>query len=301
MTDYSAAKLRELIETGDEDLHRHSGHVSDPELSHALSVACGLVDGFEDSALYNETVKAAGSLQATRAAEEGNDALLGYLGGLTDDSITSSEVQGLVQLMHRCRRPGYLSTFFGRTDGGKTNFALLGSELAMHDNDLVDLVTNITSVKGSVPESRLHVVEDYPTLERTNHMLKDMGRRPYNVLDEFSSHASGYAADRGDVEETMRLFCRLLAKLDAAATVIGHDGGDVHPTMRDFSHDIVWMKVREETGLTEPGYEPDYRAEFYESVNNREPEGHRFTLSRVPQCSWSYNPDERTSWAWEVE
>lgn len=297
--DYPAAKLREQLRAGDvDDVRPHAGLVGDDGLEAVMSFADAVVDDWRDSRLCAELTATKATRQASRAIEEDKSSLLGFLSGIREQDFDTSEVRGLMQLLTRLRRNGYLSTFFGRTDGGKTNVALLMAELAMHDDDSVHLVTNISSVRSSVPESRYHFADDFSTAEKTIEMLAEFDQRAFFVVDEFSSHGSGYASDSGDVEEKMRALLRKAAKLNAMVVAIGHDGKDVHPTVREFSHDIIWMRVVEEVGIVEADYEPTYQAGFYESVEEREPMGHRFTLDRVPETNLNYNPDEYTSWSW---
>lgn len=297
MTEFSAAKLRDLIASGDvDDVLPHAVLVQDERMRRVLSFA---EINCDPSDVAQDVVTAAATDVATNAARDGSDSLMGYLSGLTQQSIDSSQLQALMELLGRVRRDGYLATFFGRTDNGKTNVGLLMAELAMLDSQAVHLVTNITSVQGSVPESRLHVVESYPELDRTVEQLAEFGKKPFVLLDEFSSHGSGYSADRGDVEESMRRFVRKAAKTSSRVVVLGHDGQDVHPTVREFGDDILMCGVDETTGIVDDDYTPTYWVEFYESIENRDPQDLVLRLDDVPKTSFTYNPDEFTSWSWD--
>lgn len=120
------------------------------------------------------------------------------------------------------------------------------------------------------------------------------------VLDELSSHASGYSADSGEVEKHMRQMVRKAAKTGTRLLALGHDGKDIHPTVREMAND--WVVMEREIEGTRPDPEEDtFRGHFYEDMEDREPKGLRWTLDDVPKAPWRYNPSEFTSWAWDSD
>lgn len=229
------------------------------------------------------------------AIDNGSPELLNYLNGLTNRESGMSVVRRLVRLQQRLRTDGYMVSFAGATDAGKTNLALLMAELAMLDNPEMHLITNMTSLRNH-PEERTHVIENYHEME---YLVSEFDREWIIALDELSSHASGYATDRSDVEEYMRPFSRALAKYSARLINIGHQG-DIHPTLREFSKDFVMMKRDIETSRPDPERDT-YTAEFYAGVSDdgREPEDLRFKIPEVPQVGWSYSPNEQCRWSFE--
>jgi len=227
-----------------------------------------------------------------RALRDGKPGLLSYLTGMVEPDHLSA-LQSMQRLQRRLRSPGYLATFAGRTDGGKTNTALLMAELAMRDDPDLLLGTNMTSLSGH-PADRVRTIEDYGTLVDE---VRFHDSKPWIlVLDEMSSHASGYAGDRHEVEDKLRPFSRSLAKLDVRMVVLGHDG-DIHPVIREFATDYILM-VRDVAGISPDPEDDIFTAQFFESVDGRQPQGHRFDVFNVPAVSWSYNPDEQCRWDW---
>lgn len=299
--DFSAAKLRELVDGSlagrDRHVLSHAGTAPDELLSRSLTLADEVHTDLESTRLYDAVVSAERTERVREALQDRDAGLANWLVGVTDQDVDLSAAHGLLQVLERVRRPGYVATFFGLPDVGKTNVAVLMAELALIDDPEMVLVTNVTSLKSSVPDDRLRIVEDMPTLEDTTQTLTDFGRPAVTVLDEFSSHASGYSADRQQAEDQLRPWLRATAKLDTRVIAIGHDGQDVHPTARELSTDVIWMHKTETVGL-EADPEPTYRAEVYDGVEDREPTGHRFTVDPVPETGLTYNPDEQTDWRW---
>lgn len=232
---------------------------------------------------------------AAEAVRNGQSGVLNYLNGLTNKESGMSVVKRLARLQQRIRRDGYMATFAGQTDSGKTNFALLMAELALFDDPDLSLVTNMTSLRNH-PSERTHVVECFHDLR---YLVENFSGPWFVVLDELSSHASGYAGDRSGVEEYFRPFSRRLAKYSVRLVVIGHQG-DIHPVIREFSNDFIYLE-REITTSRPDASRDVYEAGIYAGVSDdgREPEDLIFSIPEVPAVGWDYSPDEQCRWSWE--
>lgn len=229
------------------------------------------------------------------ALREGSQGVLNYLNGLTNKEPPMSVVRRLVELQKRTRQSGYTATFAGETNEGKTNLAWLMAELAMMDDPDMQLITNSTTLANH-PEDRTHVVENY---HKMKYLVTEFSGPWFIVLDEMSSHVSGYSDDRADVEEHMRPFTRYAAKRDLRLLTLGHQG-DIHPIIRKSSDDFIVMQ-RERDSVHDNPEADEFTAEFYADVSDdgREGEDLRFRLPDIPPTGWDYNPNEETRWSFE--
>jgi hypothetical protein len=105
------------------------------------------------------------------------------------------------------------------------------------------------------------------------------------IFDEASSELTAQSgANAQDVAEVMAPFIKKMRKVGINMIVIGHDKGDVHPAIRSIA-DFV-----DKTSLK--------TCSVYEGIKNREPQGHRFDLDKIPQCTWEFDTDDTADWDW---
>ncbi|SFR85789.1 hypothetical protein SAMN05216559_0136 [Halomicrobium zhouii] len=242
---------------------------------------------FEQSAYCQQMVAAHGSSLASRAVREGWLPLLSYLTGLTHRESDFSTAQLLQHLLADMRRDGWLSTFVGSTDGGKTNSALLLAGLAMRDDPEMHLATNIDPVEWHDHDlnDRTHTnVTTRSGLEELIERYDDL----FVILDEMSTQANAQTSNY-DVNEHLYPLITHKSKYGLRMVIIGHreSGYDIAPPIREHSTYFV-RQVREERDRGEDVYS----AEFYESIEDGELVEESFTLKPVPEVQAYYDPDD---------
>ena len=241
---------------------------------------------FEQTSYCQQMVAAHGSARAARAVRRGQLPVLSFLTGLTHRGGDFSSAQQLQQLLNSLRRDGFLATFLGNTDGGKTNTALLMAGLAMRDNPEMQLATNVTTVEWQSPElqQRTHEVESKSELLALVENHEDV----IAVLDEMSTQANAQT-NNYEVNSEFYEVITFKSKYGLRLICIGHrdDGHDIAPAIREHSTYIV-RQVRE----TDDYGDDEYHAELYGSVEDGELVDHEMTLENVPQVRAAYDPDE---------
>jgi len=69
--------------------------------------------------------------------------------------------------------------------------------------------------------------------------------------------------------------------------VIGHDGRDVHPLVRELATCVHKEGLKEAT--------------FYEDVKGRSGVNPILSVSGIPETDWRYDDKEPTTWSWSAE
>lgn len=303
MDEYPIGKLRELVagdlEHANEHLHQHTGLVGDEQLSAAMSFCEGNLeladveaDSFAETELGRQLTAAAATSRATDAVDAASaGARASYYSGITELEVSLSEAQVLMKLLGIVRPTGRILVWTGGTNHGKTNTALLMIELAVEDDPDMLVATNMQSLGGV----------DYTLVESQSELLEfletNRGAEKIVWLDEASSHMTGYAGDRHDVEQQMRPVVRAAAKEHARLLYGAHRVTDVHPTIRDMPNCRFVANERLEDVH---GQAEEYVAEVYEDVGpDGDLAGDPVVLRELPQTSLEYDPDEKTSWSWD--
>lgn len=105
------------------------------------------------------------------------------------------------------------------------------------------------------------------------------------LFDEASSQASGTGSDGHEARTKLAVLAYKMRKFGVALCIIGHDGKDLHPALREMC--IVLHK-------------PDKKsARFYSSVHNRQGEGPITpSLEGWPDTLWNPNDKDPAGWSW---
>ena len=106
------------------------------------------------------------------------------------------------------------------------------------------------------------------------------------LFDEASSQASGSGSDGYEARTKLAVLAYKMRKFGCALVIIGHDGKDLHPALREMCRVL---------------HKPDKkRARFYASVHNREGiEPLSRPLEGWPDTLWSPNDKDPASWSWD--
>jgi hypothetical protein len=168
---------------------------------------------------------------------------------------------------------------YGRMGAGKTDFAALLAEIWKNITPDGMIVTNIMSLE----EADVHV-NSYRELMEWIDVRKPEDTEFIFLFDEASTSASGRGATGHQAGELFAPLVYRIRKVGGGIVTIGHDGGDIHPSIRAIA-DVVEKESKK-------------RATFYETIRNRTPREELFSLAGIPPTSYTFDTRESSSWRW---
>lgn len=186
---------------------------------------------------------------------------------------------------------------FGEPGSGKTS---AGCTVARHwleqreDRD-PELLSNSRTI---VSEARKHGhratwVQNWPELEEILYvdvetvLAGDVEPRLF-LFDEASSQASGSGSQGHEARTKLAVLAYKMRKYGCALVMIGHDGKDIHPALREMCIALHKTDKKE--------------ARFYQSVRNRKGvDPITPAITGWPDSMWSPNDKDPAGWAWARE
>jgi len=260
----------------------------DEDLFLALSEAFRGHGSFETTNVYERLLRASATRNAARAIRQDDHATLFNFVGETGDKRDLSGVQTLRKLQDSISRPAYVAYIFGAMGNGKTDFALLLSELWRDAKTQkgydVELASNVKTWERGETIRRYDDFLDWLEVEEGDD-FED--KRRLFIFDEASSHASGYSEDAQDARRMGKLV-NVIRKKMASIIIIGHTGKDVHPDIRRKATHFIKKESLKEAIISTP--ETD-------SEGKMSPET-EFKLKDVPPTSEVFRTDEESRWSW---
>jgi hypothetical protein len=304
----------------DADAHRHAGIVRDALVSRYLSVTAEEYDPTEHAAVPEEMpgtsddlreVRTIRSMEASRTAREALDAGdMPTLKHLTGDQQQRADVSGMKAidaLRDTVTGPAPMFYIWAEPGSGKTDFAfLLAQQWVRHHSEEALVASNVRTLMESdpwppeavvdrhdldtEPESRDGWISNFGQLQEWIEQdgdPMDYDQRPkLFIFDEASSSAGGSGGSGWQTKSKMGPMAYKLRKYGGALIVIGHDGKDVHPLIREMGVAIEKESKKQAT--------------FYDDVRNREGVGERFSVDGIPPTDWRYDDKEATTWSWST-
>lgn len=283
-TVFAAMNLKKRVEHGKANLNKHIGHSWSQRtidfLDYLENEWSSIVDSeldeeFSDSELFEKVVRQELSWVLTKAVKNGNVSQIKYITGYSPNREELSSIGLVKKLLNRITREGYCAYIFGKVGVGKTDFALLLSEI-WKLNDEGEVGLNIESF-----EEKDQLIRSFSELKK---WLEKSGEKLF-VFDEASSYAGGYGEQGYRARNLVKLLKRF-RKYDASLLIIGHTGKDVHPEIRRSCHDVI-----EKVGKK--------KARFWEKLKDGEGKGLELEIDDIPKTGYSYDTDELTQWSWE--
>jgi len=301
------------LDVSHHDVHPHAGLVDDDELRAVLSwmadhydpseaeLEAGLPRSFWDTEFAQKAIRKHATERLDKAIHEGNVTQTSYLSGLPSYKSDVSGLHAINQLAdwlvnsEQCKLI-YLAALMGR---GKTDLSLTLLEV-VHDH-YRRITRSVEDVEIPTPEfaANFHVetpedvdseVQEFHSYDELDEWAErgDSDQVRWFIFDEASTELTAQSgANAQKVAETMAPFVKKMRKNGVDMIVIGHDKGDVHPAIRSLA-DFV-----DKTGLK--------TASFYAGINNREPQGHLFSVDGIPPTSWTFDTDDTATWSWGDE
>lgn len=247
----------------------------------------------EDTQLWNEIMHQESTETAARAVYQGRDETLSYISGAPQFSKDISGLSAIEELRDIMGRQAPLVYIFGPPGSGKTNFALLLAQLYKRKHETAILGSNIRSWEESdkwIPNySTLDTWLSEAVIEQQDGQKRrdDDARNRLFVFDEASSHASGRGKQGYEAGQKLAPMVYQIRKSNAAAIIIGHDGKDVIPPVRELA--TVVQRFRGELK----------RAVLWQDVRNRQGEGKIAEITGIPETDYSYNDGEASYWEFD--
>lgn len=308
----------------DADAHAHTGIVRDPAVSRYLSILNENYDptvaddpdampGHADELEEIQEIRGIAATETARTALDGGD--MPTLKHLTGDQQQRADVSGMKAidaLRETVTGPAPMFYIWAEPGAGKTNFAFLLAQLWKQAHGSEALVaSNVRTLMESDPWPPARDGDgEYAPLE-ANHLAesndgwipnfghltewieqdgtppRDYDQRPkLFIFDEASSSAGGSGNSGFQTKAKMGPLAYKIRKFNGALIVIGHDGKDVHPLIRELG---VAVKKDAQKDAT-----------FYDDVQNRRGVGERFAVTGIPETDWRYDDGEATAWSWST-
>jgi hypothetical protein len=245
-------------------------------------------DSFEATDLYDRLVRPSSTRNASRAIREGDPWTLQNIVGETSDRRDLSGVQTIRNIREKLSRPAYVAYLHGVMGDGKTDLALLLSEIWRDEMEANGYRTEIGSNVKSW--ERATSITEWDEFDAWLDDADETERRLF-VFDEASKHASGYAADAQEARELLGKTINLIRKSFASIIVIGHTGKDVHADIRRKATHLIRKESTKE-------------ATFRERVDTGSGEGDirdDLRVSGIPPTSETYDTYESSTWSWGDE
>lgn len=246
---------------------------------------------FEETELYRERMGYHATEGFSERLADGDAAGIRHYVGSQKDEPDVSGIRVLRTLEDLIGSEAAMLYLFGHMGNGKTFFACLLAEL-WHGmmGEHAEIATNIRTL-----EAADHWIADWPSLkewmeEDEDTVLAGNQTPKLFILDEASSQASGRGKDGWDAATKLAVMCYKIRKYGGALIIIGHDGKDVAPAVRELC--TACHKTGQKT------------AQFFRSVKNREgrdPLTEPLKGIPLPDKSWQPNTNDLAPWSWSTD
>ena len=226
------------------------------------------------------------SKSLSTAIRNGRDRMNSAFLGVVEQETGITDIQSHVRFENWVKREAGITYLAGHMGTGKTDFGLLMAEVFyegynMKDKD-VAMATNIKSAAEN--QEHIEYIDTQPKLQKW--MDETDGYKLF-IFDEASSHATGYSGDAQKVTSQMRSMVRLIRKSNGNMVIIGHDGKDLHPTVRELA-DYTEKQDKKEAAV-------------FKAVEDREGKDKKFDIDKIPQTSYWYDTKEASDWEWATD
>ncbi|QLC33638.1 ATP-binding protein [Halarchaeum sp. CBA1220] len=287
--------------------HEFSGIVHDAKVSRYLGVLANHYDPTDaenpaemparwaDLEDVQDIVSLAATERGREAMQDGDMQMLKHLTGQTDQRADVSGMKAIDKLRTLMTGPAPMFYLWAEPGTGKTNFALLLAQLwqAAHEGEAL-LASNIRTLRetddwtdddGTTREGWLsNFGELQEWIQQDGDPLHNDQTPKLFLFDEASSSAGGSGTSGYETKAKMGPLAYKIRKYGGALIVIGHDGKDVHPLIRELG------KAIHKEGLKD--------ATVYDDVQNRRGKGEILQMTGIPETDYRYDDGEPTAWSW---
>ena len=178
---------------------------------------------------------------------------------------------------------------YGHMGNGKSMFASLIAEIWKRQMPgSAQVAANSRTIDGATGITTWPALNDW-MIESESTILAGEATRKLFIFDEASSQASGRGRDGYDAGTKLATMCYKIRKYGGSLIIIGHDGKDVHPAVREMC--TAFHKTGKKTG------------QFYREVKNRkgrDPITQPLEGIPLPDKEWQPNTYDLADWAWRT-
>jgi predicted XRE-type DNA-binding protein len=247
----------------------------------------GMPASFYDTRLARQIRRIDGTETFSRAVHDGDAGVVRSMVGSPDAQADISGLHAIDKLEDMIGEDAFLEYLWAEPGSGKTSFALLEAQLWKRAHPDGEVGSNIRSLKEKDEWIRSFGDLDRWLTKDAEDALEGNAIPKLFIFDEANSHASGRGADGYEVASKLGPLVYKIRKYGGSLIIIGHDGKDIHPAVRELAIAV------EKTGLK--------AATFYDTVDNRKGRGEIMQITGIPDTDWRYNDKEPTTWSWGDE
>lgn len=268
----------------------HAGYIRDPKVRKALSLILTQYDPYEcerpdlmpehaiDLQIVQDILATHGTETFTEAVATGDIPSMRHMTGDTSQRADISGVRAIDDLDDLIDVKVLLWYVYGFMGAGKSSLAMFSAERWKRFNPDGIIGSNIRKF-----DAKDDWIDSYGTLDQ---WLRENPNTPkLFIFDEANSHAGGHGRDGHEAKTKLGPMIYKIRKWSGNMIIVGHDGKDVTPLVRELAT-IVHKEGTKD-------------ASFYQSINNRNPEGLIQSVTGIPDTKWEFNDEEATDWSWE--
>jgi hypothetical protein len=234
----------------------------------------------------------------TRAIRDGRLDQLSYAVGDPGARADVSGLKAIESIEQILDREAPILYIYGEPGSGKTNISLLLAQVWVRLQERrgldYELASNIRTLSAqdawieTYSALEAWAKEHVEALPEGGETLADDAPRKLYIFDEASSHALGSGEQGYQTGQLLGPLVKTIRKGNCGLIIIGHDGKDVHPA------------VRELCKVCQRYVENQKRATFYHTIRNRSPEDKIVDVHGVPQTDYQYDDKEDTRFRWDA-
>ena len=254
-----------------------------------LEIGASDPDTFEETEEYRRIMSYHATEGFGDAIAEGDAAGVRHYVGSQEDTPDISGYRAIQSIEDLVTGDASMLYVYGHMGNGKSMFASLVAEIWKRQMpDSAEVAANSRTIDAATGITSWPALNDW-MIESESTILAGEATRKLFIFDEASSQASGRGKDGYDASTKLATMCYKIRKYGGSLIIIGHDGKDVHPAVREMC--TAFHKTGKKTG------------QFYEEVKNRKG---RDPITRplegipLPQKRWQPNTYDLADWSWRT-
>lgn len=240
-----------------------------------------------ENSSFNDIREFHAAESVAHAVETGDASRMRHLVGSREPSADLSGLRTIKTLEEIVNRQPMLIYMIGVMGAGKTMFAGLLGELWEIENPNGNIASNVRTLDSAEWLNEWGAVEEWAEEPEETVLAGEITPKLY-ILDEGSSVAAGHGEQGYLAQMRLGRFVLKMRKYGVDVIIIGHDGKDVIPSIRELA--IICKKTGKKN------------AQFWQDVNNRkvrDPVTPELTGIPLPDRAWQANTYDLANFFWD--